>query len=606
MEMCVRITKKLIFPFLAAAFLAGCGDMDTLLPTSGTYKINAQVNGVILDDLSFVSVKDEVQVFFEDSVSEDPDVTALMVFFKDLNGNTGVRGEAAVIVGWKVIYTLETADSVQKQDSGVSQSSKRKTRKETSNKDPNIITTADEENEAEDSSTEDSAKEDTSANKTAPNKNGEELIVSVKSLDELPSFPIPSDLPIGRYMLVSSVMHGDEILQKDEKPFFYLADAVFSFDNVYVYQPGVSFSPQLISNSSVIMLEAGLEYDSTFDPYIVWYNGKKIISEGSISEGAGKLLWKAPEQSGFFSLRVEAFPVMNRQGFTGYQKDISLLVSSKNNEIYLASEDDSGLIHWYLFEGSLFDTKNNTSAEFALKPEGGIDPQWTAANGTYGLASGPVDVYRLPVISLTDYETNSGRFLFRFKPLKDGDIFSVEFEAFADVSADVKMHLSMESGNLVLTLVSPSEIAAYQTAVLEPEDFITVVIDFSLFSDRLSAQMVVIEKLGEQDLPLAASFINMEQAQAVTAVVKDVSGDVFNGNLKTIMGIQNIKITVNETEATNEQAAVKKPAAPVLTALWNEFAFLSRPPRTEDEIVKKEAKPEVKEAVPAAAYETNF
>jgi len=78
-----------------------------------------------------------------------------------------------------------------------------------------------EETEDEPSTEEGDEENEEPANETAVTdnyNNGDELIIPVLSLDkELPPFPIPQDLPAGRYTIVLQVMSGKDILQKTEK-----------------------------------------------------------------------------------------------------------------------------------------------------------------------------------------------------------------------------------------------------------------------------------------------------------------------------------------------------------------------------------------------------
>nr|AGS52279.1 hypothetical protein [uncultured bacterium contig00059] len=274
MGMCVQNFIKFFILFAFIAVLGGCGALDAILPSSGTYKVNARVNGSPLDEYSFVSLNDKIQPFFEESVSGDPDIAALTVFLKDARG---------VNAGYTVTYSLELngeyAPGQDEQENAPAADS--------SNQD-NAALTEDDKN----------AGNEESENNNKPNlsvvisndplsdieqyKKGNEYLIPVQSLDRaLHYFPLPPDLPIGRYTLVSQVMgkagsSGEKaILHKTEKSFYYLADAGFSFDSIQVNLPGVTSSSQIIPRGSVIMLEAKLDYDSRLDPYVVWYNGKK-------------------------------------------------------------------------------------------------------------------------------------------------------------------------------------------------------------------------------------------------------------------------------------------------------------------------------------------
>ena len=470
-----NIKKMLVLPVILA-FLGGCDDMGTFLPSANTYKINAQVNGVPIDECSFVSFDDQIYPFFEEPISDDPDVTAMVVFLKNSNGE---------IVGKKVKYCLQgDADF-------------------------------------------------------------DEVLIQVKNFDDnLPFFPMPVNLSVGRYTMVSQIMSGKDVLQKAEKVFYYLGNTLFSYDGIDVHLPGISDNPQVISKGTVIMLEAQLDFDRRLDPYIVWYSGKKKISEGKFSDGAGVLFWKAPEQSGFFSIRAEVYPIDSFAGLTGYQKEISLLVSSKTTDLNLVSEDITQLVHWYVFDGNLDDSKMVTSAERSLKPVINKNPQWMSADGTYGLATGSDNTYTLPKVSISNYEKEIWQALFRFMPLSEGQIFCVLFEKYPDAN----MTLSMEGQNLVLTLSSPLSTVSQVVAVPEQTSFLTAGVNFSILPGLLSARINVIGDYVEQG-ELAAEPIFIE------AEIKD--------SFQILLGVK------------KEDAAVESQDHVVL---WDEFALYNAPP----------------------------
>ena len=582
--MCVQKLVKNLFFLTAVAFFGSCGAMDTIIPSAGTYKVNAKIDGVLLDEFSFVGADAKIQPFFEVPVSEDPDVTALVVFLRDSKGE---------IAGWKVIYSLDPAAAA---DAPKAAPEKEKDQGEAEIQENTENTIAEEkvdmteaengeENEnSENKNTGEAAVSEVSTAgeydlSTEPYKNGDELVIAVKTLDKsLPFFPIPADLPMGRYTLVSHVMGEKAVLEKSEKALFYLGDAVFSFDGILVHQPGVVLAPsQHISKSTVVLLEAGLEFDNRLDPYIVWYNGRRIVSEGNYSDGAGNLLWKAPEQSGFFSLRVEVFPVMNRMGLAGYQKDVSLLVSSKKTELHLLSEEHPDLLHWYLFEGDLNDS-NKLSPEYALKTAEKIQPKWMPANGVYGLAAGPESYYQLPFVPLLDNgaERNcieNWQIFLRLKPLNDGGIFSVRFGS----SPDVMINLHTENKKLILTLSSSAGAVSQSYALPETDSLLTADLTFSISPDRLSAKLNIDGNENAQN--------EAAQSVSIEAVVEDGFTVTLGRQMKdSSSSMATASASSTETAAARGNLRARKQ---VFTAIWDEFALVSLPP--EEIIIEDDA-----------------
>jgi hypothetical protein len=512
MGMCVRNIKKTAFFLIILGFFAGCEAMDAILPSAGAYKINARVNGIPLEECSFAGFSDEIRPYFEEPVSADPDITALVVFFKNSAGE---------LVGWKVVYSLDQ-DAVKKENSN-------------------------------------------------------EIIIPVKSLDgDLPILPLPNNLQNGWYTLVYQIMSGKEILQKTEKGIFYLGRTVFSYEAINVHLPGIAESSQLIPKGTVIMLEAELEFDSYLDPYIVWYEGKRKISEGYFSNGKGYLFWRAPEQSGFFSLSAEIFPVRDYEEMAGYKKEISLLVSSMPIDVNLISENIEQLMHWYIFEGNLNDSKMPASADRALKPVAKNTPKWTGANGTYGIATGCDNIFMLPKVSILNSEPKTWQILFRFKAVDDGEILSVQF----DSARDVSMRLYMEGENFVLTLAS-SLSSASQTINLPKdyvesgrESFFTAGVKFSIMPRSVSAQINI---MGES--------VNDE----ITARTVSLEARIEK-EFQVLLGFAGTNDMPDE-ESTDLHE-------PEFTALWDEFALYHDAPM---DILAADIKPLLSENQPENA-----
>jgi len=551
MGMCVQ---KVIKGALFLAFLAifcGCEDMDNILPSAGTYKINARVNDIPLDECSFAGASDEIRPFFEEPVSGDPDITALVVFLKDSNGD---------VRGWKVVYSLE--HEVEQKPAAASSK------------------------EGEDSS--DDAREEKA--KTPKYVNGEEKIIPVEKLDgELPFLPLPDDLPMGQYAIVYQIMSGKNILQRTEKNIFYLSGNIFSYDAINVYLPGIAESAQLIPKDTVVMLEAGLDFNSSrFDPYIVWYEGKNKVSEGYFSKGSGYLFWKAPEQSGFFSLSAEVFPVNDYEGLIGYKKEISLLVSSKSIDVHLISENIEQLMHWYLLDGNLNDVKLPASAERALKLAEKKVPKWMGVNGTYGAATGCDNVLELPKVLIPNNGQKTWQILFRIKALDNGEILSVRF----GVSGNISMRLFMEEKNLVLTLASPLETVSQIIDLPETyvesgrEALFTAGVSFSIFPSSLSARLNIMEETISSESTVRPISLKVE-------IEKE-----FKILLGFEQGLQNAP-PPDEPPAEEQETIIE----PEFNVLWDEFALYNSPPM---DILAADIKPLIsEEQQETAAVSTN-
>jgi len=489
MGMCVQI-KKIpdLLLLLFCIFFLNCEVMDTFLPSAGNYKINIQINSSLLDECSFVISSDEIRPFFEESISNDQDVTALVIFLRNSKGE---------VISQRIIYSLEHDDS-------------------------SLI--------------------------------DNELIISVENLDNnLPSFPIP-DMPMGMYTIVSQVMSGRNILQRTEKSFFYLGAADFSYEGINVYLPGVTESSQLIPRETVVMLEVDLNFSDDLDPYIIWYEGRKKISEGVFSEGAGQIFWRAPELSGFFTLRAEVFPVMDYARLAGYKKETSLLVTSKEIEMHLVSENIPQLVHWYTFEGSLNDLKITSAEENLLPLEN--DFKWMGVNKTYGLATGYEEIVNLVDVLIPENEINAWQILFRFFPADDGGILSVLF------SADVSLHLFKEGNDFILTLASPMDSISQVFDYHEKPDesgldfsFLTAGIYFSITPEIFSAHINIFGDFFDIELESETIFLDLEILE-ITDEFQIILGSLPENNFITDEQ-ENITGTIN--------------------VIWDEFALYYMP-----------------------------
>jgi len=519
----IKITNYLVFLAIFGIVFSGCDAIDTILPSSGNYKVNILINDTPLDVISFVKSDDEIRPYFEESISEDKDVTALMVFLRNPIGD---------IVGNRIIYSLESEDAPQ----------------------------------------------------TEGARN--EIIIIVKSLDgDLPVFPIPASLSMGRYTLVSQVMSGRDILQRTEKPFFYLSRTMFYYEGINVYLPGITDTSLLIPRGTVVMLEAILEYDSSLDPYIIWYDGRNKISEGNASDGAGYLFWQAPEQSGFFSLRAEIFPIDSFEIFAGYQKEVSLLVSSKTMDINLVSENIPQLIHWYIFDGNLNDSKMEDSPERALTIGKNV-PVWMGADGTYGLAAGSNYEVKLPNVKFSNNGLETWQILFRYKHLNDGILFSAVFGSFRNVH----IQLLQEGKSLILKLESPSAsvsnsfklpdiFPAPESDIAEEYSFITAGISFSIMPDPVLRQHSLTAQLN-----IVGDIIDNELA-AKPITIKTAIGDGF----QIILGSE---AEIQADESDEELVSVSQNIKTTYTAIWDEFALYYMPPM---DIIIAELSPQIDE-----------
>jgi len=534
--MCGQKTVKIFYILAFSVFigvLCGCEVIDNILTSADIYKINARIDGVPLEDCSYVKSTDSINLSFEDPVSDDPDVSALVVFLKNSAGD---------VAGWKVTYTIDP--SAAKKETALKQNEKETDEKQIEKK------------------------------AFVFNENGDEIIIPVVNLDgELPSFQIPESLSVGNYTLNLQIMNKKEVLQKTEKNIYYIGRTAFSYEGINVYLPGAVDTPHLVPKESVVMLEVNLKFDARLNPYIIWYDGKNKISEGKFSDGAGAIFWKTPEQNGFFSLCAEVFPMEKSGDLAGYKKEISLLVSSNVNNIHLISSNIEQLKHWYTMEGNLNDLKNTASDGNALRLGTKNKPKWMGMDGTYGVATGYNNILKLPKISVLHKDTETWQILLRFKPLNNGVILSARF----DSSPDTEMFLSIEGKDLVLKLNSaqktvlqtvrlPQESGEFPENIEEHLSFITAGIKFSINSNALSAQINVTGNFRPAELA----------ARPITLETKIKNEFTITLGFTNDSSLAELKNAGDKPESSAEQKNVK--IFPEYNVLWDEFALYYMPP----------------------------
>jgi hypothetical protein len=465
-----RIFRKspiaLIALIILSLFLT-CGELDTVLPSTGTYQVNALINNTSLNESSLIAKNDRIFPYFASSVTGDPDIRGLLVFLQDPSGET---------VGKKIHYTLNPAKEKTEEDKPDT-----KTR-ETEKKDP----------VSDDKNTVTAEKDQITGSVTTENEETE-ILIHVQRLDkDLPSFSLPGTLRIGQYTLVFQILGEREILDQIEKNVYYLDDAVFSLTDIQRYLPDVSNGSYLIPPGITIMLEVKVAADKRLDPYIIWYNGKKRISEGQVSGGAGLILWKVPEQTGFHTVRVEAFPYHPATGVYGQSREISFPISSKAADTGYFSGEADRITHWYQFRGNLQDSKTPVATERALIPRSERPSQWTPQDNIYGLTVGSKDIYLLPAFPvIPSGETRGGgQFMFRFKPVSEGTVFSVLFKS-ESASGPVYMDLALSKKTLNLNIDTPgtSEVMPVAYASEDGEGFITLIVDFLIDKNHLTVKL---------------------------------------------------------------------------------------------------------------------
>lgn len=324
----------------------------------------------------------------------------------------------------------------------------------------------------------------------------EEIIIRVTDLDgRLPAFPIPESLEIGQYVMVFQVAGTEDILYKIEFPFCFLRDASFALDDIHSYLPDNNPGAYLVPPGIKVMLGAQIDSDPRLDPYIIWYGNRKRIGEGRLADSANYLLWEAPEQAGFQSIRVEVYPFRPIPQVKGLIKELSLPISKKYESRGYFAQTGEQYNLWYRFGGSLGDEKNPLDTRKALNPLENRQPNWLPWAGVYGVSVGPGDIYQIPdaPFVLNDGEQGTGRIRLRLKLIREGTIFTSSFRrSRRDVSRSfLDMNLAYRDKALIFTVYADSQTLEERITIKgrETEDFISPFIDFDLRGDRVTFQM---------------------------------------------------------------------------------------------------------------------
>ncbi|GHT71051.1 hypothetical protein FACS1894110_23520 [Spirochaetia bacterium] len=529
--MFTRLHKFMLIMAGASLLLSACGELDEELPASGVYGVNILIGKSSLNEGSIITEKDTIRPLFTSSVANDPDITGLMVFLQDENGK---------IVGKKVQYTLKAVDT-------------------------EAVPAADDaDDDSETGKTETAEGKNT---KTLPEKKdiaATDTLIHVARLDEeLPPFPLPENLSIGQYTLVFQVLGNRQVLDQISRPVYYIGGAEFTLDDIQSYAPGISVGSRLVPPGLPIMLETQVTADERLDPYIIWYNGKKRIHEGRIADGAGRFLWKTPEQPGFQTLRAEAFPFKPAPGQAGKIKELSLPVSAKGEHTGVFAKEAEQFTNWYQFAGDLRDSRAPAETTRALVARKNHSSRWLPAEGIYGLAVSAGDTYQLPLASFirSGDEQGGGRFLLRFKPVSNGTIFNALFNGAGSSQMILDMNLSFGDRGLILGLKAGTKSVeiSIPLASFANEAFTIAGIDFSIEADRFTAAV----SLGESN-PVAPEPVSI-------LLSNPLSGEGtfrLGGPRRAAEGES--ALGANETADSENSATVNGESA--VTAIFYEFA----------------------------------
>jgi hypothetical protein len=398
--------------------LSACNQLDTVLPSIGTYRVNALVNHSSLDECSVITEGDTILPYFSNSVAGDPDLVNLVVYLEDSGGNP---------VGNRVRYTtgpvpaaedaVEPGDVVEPEVSlGPEQS----------------VGAAESLSEPGKTGSGDETAADYAGTMNDPSFAGGLLIPVDSFSGQLPPFPLARNIEIGYYTMVFEIRGKQDLLSRTGRQIFYTGNQEFTTGGIQYYLPGVYGNRHLVPQGVNVMLETQVDYGEDLKPYVIWYNGSRRIGEGFVSGGVARAIWKASQQTGFHTIRAELFPFEPHTAIKGIAKELSLPVSSQTEENRSLLARNGSLLYYYQLAGDL--REMGSGAELSRESTGKDAPLWYPVEQIYGLALENGDSYEVSPQTLDLSEISSGdktgllRFFIRFFPLNEGTILSAVFD----------------------------------------------------------------------------------------------------------------------------------------------------------------------------------
>ncbi|MBN2049223.1 MAG: hypothetical protein JW760_02160 [Spirochaetales bacterium] len=128
---------------------------------------------------------------------------------------------------------------------------------------------------------------------------GNTLLTGADLADPIPPIILPVIDP-GLYILRYVIRTDDEIVSEEEFPFFHT-------DEEYLVQ-GITIYPPVLLPGGSGLLQADIRVPQNSDPYVRWSNDDSLIYQGFLSQGADRIEWNAPAETGVYTLSFELFP----------------------------------------------------------------------------------------------------------------------------------------------------------------------------------------------------------------------------------------------------------------------------------------------------------
>ena len=362
-----------ILPLLGIISLLSCGEMNTIISSTGSYKVDALVATLGLDECSILGPDDSLNPVLSMESTYDPDAVIFQISLRDQFEN-----EAVVAV----VY--------------------RERRSVTSKVLGNDL---------------------------------EGVILVDRLTDTLPAFYFPADLPMGMYKLIFEVRGEGGILFEKSQSVFFTGDTPFILKGLASYPPGTgpSSTTLLIPQSVYLLMVAEYESGEDLDPYFIWSFGAKRLAEGFASEGLDRLLWKTPSTDGFHRLQVEMLPDRPSFGsdpvFRGFSSELAIATSSSAPLPGLPGPN-SAYLSIFRFLGNLDHTGSKDTESWNLMVPEDLKPEWSRFDSGYGLTLDPQEAYKSEgtLFPVADGAFTPHALTILLSPGDPGRIFSAVFD----------------------------------------------------------------------------------------------------------------------------------------------------------------------------------
>lgn len=171
-----------------------------------------------------------------------------------------------------------------------------------------------------------------------------ETTVDIDKLDDFYStnLIVPDELPPGRYIFHIRVFENNQEIASKEITLFktneqYSIDSLFSL-------------PQETEAGKDVFIRAKINVQEQANPFMRWTLEGRVLKEGFLSEGLDTLHWKAGEEVGLYSIRLDVFPEeVDADLLSSINESVEIVVSEdvlKETEALKPDEDFSLLYHF--------------------------------------------------------------------------------------------------------------------------------------------------------------------------------------------------------------------------------------------------------------------